>query len=364
MTRPKADRRLGGTDVAIPPLVLGGMFRDASARVQTIERALDFALDHGLHALDTAPLYGFGEGERVIGQWLRGRREQVSLLGKVGLRWDGGYGDVLFESKAGGTRRVVRRDSRPASVRRDVEESLGRLRCEALDLVQVHQRDPHTPLVETLGELVRLRDEGKLRAIGVSNFTVGDLIEVDRVLGGSALASTQNLYNLLERGVEAEILPWANASGSGFLAYSPLARGLLAGRVGTGSPPLRDGRQSDPLFQPRNAGRVNEAVEAVLRPIAREAGVAVGAVALAWLIARPGVTAALVGAQDLGQVEAAQAARALELTPEQHAAIDRRFRALVLDRSAGIPLARRAARQLRRVANGLRRVRARLLPRR
>ena len=89
MTRPTADRRLGSTDVAVPPLVLGGMFRDASARAQEIERVLDFALDHGLHALDTAPLYGFGEGERLIGQWLRGRRERVTLLGKVGLRWDG-----------------------------------------------------------------------------------------------------------------------------------------------------------------------------------------------------------------------------------------------------------------------------------
>lgn len=357
-----ADRRLGDTDIAIPPIVLGGMFRDAGARVQAIERALDSALDHGLHALDTAPLYGFGESERLIGQWLRGRRERVTLLGKVGLRWDGAHGEVLFESTIGGTRRAVRRDSRPEAVRRDVDESLGRLRCETIDLVQIHHRDPHTPLADSLGELLRLRGEGKLRAIGVSNFVPGDLMQADRVLGGAALASTQELYNLLERDVEAQILPWIRERGIGFLAYSPLARGLLAGRTGRGSPPLRDGRQSEPLFQPRNAARVNEAVEAVLQPIAREVGVEVGAVALAWLIARPGVTAALVGAQDLEQVETAQTALALALGPEQHDSIDRRFRALALDRRAGIPFSRRAARQLRRVANLLRRLRVRSSP--
>jgi len=333
------------------------MFRDAGRRRSEIERALDFALEAGLHAIDTAPLYDFGDGERLLGDWLRGRRARVTLLGKVGLRWDGDYGDVLFRANVGGHERVVRRDSRPKSVRRDVEESLARLRCDALDLVQIHQRDPHTPLAETLGELERLRVEGKLRALGVSNFTPRDLLEAESVLGPHGLASTQTRYNLLQRDAEVEILPWLQARGTGFLAYSPLARGLLAGRAGPDSPPLLDGRRSEPLFQPRNRRRVNEALDAALQPIARTAGVPISAVALAWLIARPGVTAAIVGAQDVEQVEAALAARRVELGAEQQDSIDRRFQALRLDPQAGLPLHHRMTDRLRRLGQRLQRVR-------
>lgn len=336
------------------------MFRDAAGRRREIERALDFALEHGLHAIDTAPLYDFGEGERLLGDWLGQRRSRVTLLGKVGLRWDGDFGDVLFRTNVGGRQRVVRRDGRPQSVRRDVEESLARLRCEALDLVQIHQRDPHTPLADTLGELERLRGEGKLRAIGVSNFAVRDLSEAESVLGDQGLASTQDLYNLLQRDAEAEILPWVQARSTGFLAYSPLARGLLAGRVAADSKPLSDGRRSEPLFQTRNRKRVNDALDAVLRPIAQAADASVAAVALAWLIARPGVTAAIVGAQDGTQVEAALAAVRIELSAEAQASIDRGFQGLRLDREAGVPLHRRLTDRLRRVGHRILRGRDRL----
>ena len=344
----------------MPPLVLGGMFRDPVARAREIERALDHALDHGLDAIDTAPLYGFGEGEALLGVWLRGRRDRVILLGKVGLRWDGEFGDVLFETVVDGRRRVVRRDSRPDSIRRDVEASLVRLRCDRIDLVQIHQRDPHTPLAETLGELCRLREEGKLRAIGVSNFSARDLTLAARYAGDEGLASTQNLYSLLERGVEAEILPTAQTQGIGLLAYSPLARGLLAGRASTDAPPLDDGRRSEPLFQPGNRQRVNEAIALALRPIALERGVSIGAVALAWLVSQPGVTAAIVGAQEPSQVEAALPALTLALSAEECGEIERRFGALRLDRSFGLPLARRIVRRLRRIGHGLQRVRERI----
>ncbi len=353
-------RPLGRSAVALPPLVLGGMFRDPVARAGEIRRALDRALDHGLDAIDTAPLYGFGEGEALLGAWLRGRRARVILLGKVGLRWDGAFGDVLFEAVVDGRRRAVRRDARPASVRRDVEASLVRLRCEQIDLVQIHQRDPHTPLAETLGELRRLRDEGKLRAIGVSNFSVRDLALAARHAGDEGLASTQNPYSLLDRGVESEILPTARTQGIGLLAYSPLARGLLAGRAGSDAPPLDDGRRGEALFQPRNRQRVNAAIDQTLRPIALERDVSIAAVALAWVVAQPGVTAAIVGAQDPSQLEAALPARALALSAEELGEIERRFAALRLDRASGLPLARRIVRRLRRIGHVLQRVRERV----
>ena len=169
---------------------------------------------------------------------------------------------------------------------------------------------------------------------------------------------------MLERNVEGEILPWVRARGIGFLAYSPLARGLLAGRVGTGSLPLSDGRRTQPLFQPVNSRRVNATLESVLGPIAHAHGVSVAAIALAWVVARPGVTAAIVGAQDLRQIEAASVAVEVDLAPEVHAEIDERFRALALDRSAGLSLAARVTQRLRRIGHGLRRVRERIHRRR
>lgn len=353
-------RPLGRSALSLPPLVLGGMFREAGSRTSEIERALDYALDRGVGAIDTAPLYGFGEAEALLGAWLRGRRDRLVLMTKVGLRWDGDFGDVLFTQIVEGRRRTVRRDARPDSIRRDVEASLARLECETLDLVQIHQRDHRTPLCESLGALMRLRDEGKLRAIGVSNFSARDLAEAERLAGPDGLASTQNPYSLLDRRVESEILPTARGHGIGLLAYSPLARGLLAGRAALGAAPIRDGRRNEALFQARNRQRVHAAIEQGLLPIARERGVSIGAVALAWLIAQPGVGAAIVGAQDEAQVAAALPARDLVLTAEERSAIERPFAALHLDPNAGLPLARRLVRRLRRIGHGLQRVRERV----
>ncbi len=351
---------IGRSGLPIPSLVLGGMYREPVARAREIERALDFALEHGLCAIDTAPLYGFGDGERLLGAWLRGRRERVIVMTKVGLRWDDAFGDVLFAAEVDGRRRTVRRDARPESIRRDVEASLGRLRCEMLDLVQIHQRDPRTPLPETLGELQRLRGEGKLKAIGVSNFSARDLGVAERHAGSEGIATTQDPYSLLDRRVEAEILPAARAQGIGLLAYSPLARGLLAGRAANGAPPLRDGRRQEPLFQRQNRQQINEAIEQTLLPIARDRGVAIGAVALAWVVSQPGVCAAIVGAQDEAQVAAALPARTLVLTDEERRGIERSFAALHLDPGPRLPLARRIGRRLRRIGHDLQWVRERV----
>lgn len=343
-------RALGGSDLEIPPIVLGGMFRDTVAREVELARALDCALDWGLTAVDTAPMYGFGESERLLGRLLAGRRARICLMTKVGIRWDDAWGDVLFEAELGGRRVAVRRDSRPEAVRRDVDESLARLRCESLDLVQVHHRDRNTPIAETMGELERLRDEGKLRAIGVSNFSPAELDEARLALGDVPLASTQNAYSLLERRPDRELLPRARAAGVGFLAYSPLAGGLLAGRLLDGPLPEGDWRSEGPLFQPCNVGHVNRALREVACPIAERAGVGLSPVALAWAIAKPGVSAAIVGAQSEAQVRGAAAATQLALTTAEQARLDQAFAALPLDRNAGIPMRRRAVAKLRRVA--------------
>lgn len=346
-------RLLGRSELSLPVVVLGGLFREPERRGAEIERALDAALDHGINAIDTAPLYDFGAAEALLGRWLAGRREKVVLLGKVGLRWERAEGDLHFETIFEGKPRSVRKDSRPESVRRDVEESLVRLRTDHLDLVQIHQRDERVPLADTMGELDRLRAEGKVRAIGVSNFEKRDLLEADAVtvtLSGGAFVSVQSPLSLIDRHAESSVLPWARERGCGFLAYSPLARGLLVGRGGAAAAPIRDSRLQDPRFQPGNRRTINAAVGDVLQPMADRYGVSLSTLALAWVIAQPGVTSALVGAQTEDQVRDAVQGGVLRLEPPDQALLNSLSHTLKLDRSEGRPLVERVKGRLRRLA--------------
>ena len=343
-------RKIGKSELEIPAIVLGGMFRDPSSRTAELERALDCALDVGLFAIDTAPLYEFGESESLLGRFLKGRRARTCLMTKVGLRWDDDWGEILFAAHHSGRPIVVRRDSRPEAVRRDVEESLVRLRTESLDLVQVHHRDPGTPIDETMGALTRLRSEGKLRAIGVSNFTPAELIEAQLALGELPLASTQNDFSLIERSAENELLPTARKIGASLLAYSPLAQGILAGRLLGGDLPADDGRMGNPLYQSRNARRINHVLRSVVAPLAESHEAGLAEVALGWIIAQPGVCAAIVGAQTEAQVRTAAAAAKIELSAAEVDQLGRAFMELPLDRSAGISFQRRFLNRARRLA--------------
>ncbi|MFK7897297.1 MAG: aldo/keto reductase [Myxococcota bacterium] len=349
-------RQLGGSGLTLPALVLGGMFRETETRAAEIERVLDAALDHGICAIDTAPLYDFGAAESLLGRWRkrRGVQDEVLLLGKVGLRWDDAVGDLLFEAKdAAGRLRSVRKDSRPEAVRWDVEQSLTRLGAERLDLVQIHQRDPRTPLSETFGELMRLREEGKLRAIGVSNFEIADWQEAGRALSDLGQLSIQAPFSMIDRRAEAEGLSWARDVSAGFLAYSPMARGLLVGRGAEGAAPIEDSRTQDPMFRPGNRSRVNGAVDDVLIPMAESYGVSLSALALAWVIGQPGVTSALVGAQTEAQLEDAVAAGTLELAAADRSRLDGLSARIAIDRLEGRSVAERARGSFRRLVRRL-----------
>lgn len=330
-------RPLGTTDLELPAVVFGayalggghwGAVDDAEA-----ERAVRAALDVGMNAFDTAPVYGFGHSEEVLGRALGARRDEALLLTKVGLRWDGDRGvDGFTMPGRDGEPRAVDRDSRPESVRLEVERSLARLRTDRLDLVQVHARDPRTPIAETLGALAQLRAEGKLRAIGVSNYSVAELDEARRALGDVPLASTQSHYSLVERGLEADVLPWAREHGVGLVAYAPLAQGLLTGRVradrtfGPG-----DARGANPRFSAANRERVNARLDAAVAPAAAAHGATLAQAVVAWTVDRPGVTACLVGARTEAQVRENAVAGALELTADEAAAIEAAFRGPVLE---------------------------------
>lgn len=278
-------------------LGLEGLDRTAAAR------AVHAAIDHGFSAFDTAPLYGLGAVEENLGHALREQRQSVSLLSKCGIVWDSEHGEVLFENWLEGRRRIFRKNSRPDSVRQEVHRSLSRLGVERIDVMQLHQFDAQVPIEETLGALEVLVGEGKLGAIGVSNFPLAALrASAAHLRPGSGLACVQDEYSALARAAEGASLGWAREHGCPFLAYSPLAQGLLAGRyLGAAALPS-DYRKDTARFAPEARRRLARVLEGPGTEIAKAAGMTLGQLSLHWLLSRPGVAAVIVGGRSAAQI--------------------------------------------------------------
>lgn len=323
----------------------GGADDDASVR------AVHAAIERGMNAIDTAPVYGFGHSERVVGRAIAGQRDRVIVMTKVGLRWDDERGVEFFRTPdRDGRMLTVRKNSRPWSVRHEVEQSLQRLGVDAIDLVQVHWPDPSTPIGLTMQALLDLRKEGKLRAIGVSNFTVPMMEEAQRALGDVPLASDQPKYNFVAREAERDVLPYAQRADVGVLVYSPLEQGLLTGKVDAERTfPEGDGRRGRATFSPENRAAVNALLQRAVAPVAERHGATIGQIVLACTIAQPGITSALVGARTPEQVHENVRAGELVLADDETRAVHDAFAGL---RLTGLPAyGRRAklARFLRRM---------------
>ncbi len=315
-------RRLGQTDIYVPPVIfgawaIGGWYWGGSDDEQAVA-AIRAAVDRGMNAIDTAPVYGRGHSERIVGRAIRGIRDQVVIMTKVGLRWDDRRGALFFEAvDPDGSRWPVHRNLRPDSIRHEVERSLDRLGVDVIDVLQVHWPDPSTPVEETMEAMARLVQEGKVRAIGVSNFR-RPLLERARTAlreAGIPLASLQPHYSLLHRRIEDEELPWCRVHGVGVVAYSPMERGLLTGRVTMDRTfPPGDGRNEDPLFREDNRRRILAALKRA-DAIARDLDCTLAQLALAWVHSQPGVTAAIAGCRTPEQVE--ENAHAGEITLDE-----------------------------------------------
>lgn len=281
-------RTAGNTDLTVSPLIIGTMARRGDHRNTRLD-VYRTALEQGVTTFDTAPLYGFGRAERLLGEAMREEdRGTLQILGKVGLRWDAGdHGEILFEADDGdGGCRQVRRDSRPESVQQEVSRSLERLGTDYLDLVQIHQPDLHTPIGETMGALLDLQRSGKVRQIGVSNFSHEQIEAAQRALGTVPLCTVQAEYSLLQRDIERDMLPYCRSHNIGVLAYSPLAAGWLARRFGRSE--IR--------------GRLRNALRECLQPMAERYGTTTASLAIAWLLARPGLSGAISGVSSRAQL--------------------------------------------------------------
>ncbi|GAB6386645.1 aldo/keto reductase [Stutzerimonas marianensis] len=271
--------RIGLGTWAIGGWMWGGA--DDERSVTTIRTALD----RGINLIDTAPVYGFGHSEEVVGKALEGVRDQAVIATKVALDWNEGG---------------PRRNSTPARIRQEIEDSLRRLRTDRIDLYQVHWPDPLVPIEETAAELEKLRQEGKILAIGVSNYSIE---QMDAFRSAAPLASVQPPYNLFERAIETDVLPYARDKGLVVLGYGALCRGLLSGRMNSST--TFDGddlRKSDPKFKAPRFEQYLAAVEA-LKSLAQERhGKSVLALAIRWVLDQ-GPTVALWGARRPDQLD-------------------------------------------------------------
>lgn len=303
-------RPLGNTGLRVTPLALGCWPISGMTSLDTSEAdslaTLAAALDAGINCFDTAYCYGpRGESERLIARALGPRRDEAVIATKGGIHW-------------GPDGRQVR-DARPETLRRQCEESLRRLGTDRVELLYLHAPDPQVPLAESAGALRRLMEEGKARSIGVSNASVAQLEEFSRAC---PLTAVQPHYNLLQREIETDLLPWCRERGVAVLVYWPLLKGLLAGKLPRDHVfDPRDGRAKYPMFQGAEWQRNQDLLDE-LRPVAAAAGHTLAELALSWVISQPGITAALVGAKRAAQVRENVGAAAWRLSADEAAAIE------------------------------------------
>jgi methylglyoxal reductase len=267
------------------------------------EDAIRAGLDAGITLIDTAPAYGLGHAEEVVGRAIKGRRDQVVIATKCGLVWQSQRGPYFFSQ--GGL--PVHRDLSPSAIRYEVEASLSRLQTDRIDLYITHWQDPTTPIAETVEVLKSLQAEGKILAFAASNTSPEDLAAY-RAAGG--ISAVQEEYSMLQRRIEATHLPVCRDNGIAVMGYSVLGLGLLSGgitasRVFTGD----DQRRDDPRFSPENRARVDRLM-ATVRKVGDRHAASPSQVVIAWTLARPGLTFALCGARNPEQaVENAAAGR-------------------------------------------------------
>ncbi|MDR1477629.1 MAG: aldo/keto reductase [Planctomycetaceae bacterium] len=262
---------------------------------QSAISAIHTAIDNGVNLIDTAPMYGFGRSEEIVGKAIKGQRNQIVLATKCGLVWDSadwqtGKGELHFysdkdtivdESKS--TYRVYKY-LRPESIRNEIEQSLKRLDTDYIDLLQTHWQESTTPLDDTIGELIRLKKEGKIRAIGCSN---ASLSQLNSYIKSSQLDVDQERFSLLDKNIIQDgLFDACEKAGVSIFAYSPLANGLLTGKLTAGHEFGKgDLRTSNPRFQPENVNKVNKKLDQ-LKPIAQSHDLTVGQLVIAWTVAK------------------------------------------------------------------------------
>ena len=299
-------RKLGTSDLEISVITFGawaagGWMWGGTERSDAVN-AIRAACDLGVTSIDTAPVYGQGTSEEIVGEAIKDiPRDKVQILTKYGLRWDTKQGEFYFSSNDNDGNPIdLYKFAGKEGVIRECEDSLRRLRTDYIDLYQIHWADPTTPVQETMEAVAVLIEQGKVRHAGVCNYNVTQMKEAEKHL---ALVSNQVPYNMVDRRIEEELIPYVLRNNRSILAYSPLQRGLLTGKMKAGYEFAEgDHRKGVRYFTDENIMRTNAFLDRI-RPLADQKNASLGQVAIRWTVEQPGVTIALVGARNRSQAE-------------------------------------------------------------
>jgi aryl-alcohol dehydrogenase-like predicted oxidoreductase len=307
-------RQLGNSDLKVSVITFGawaagGWMWGKTERKDAIE-AIHVSYDLGVSSIDTAPIYGQGESEEIVGEAIKNiPRDKIQILTKYGMRWNLKKGEFAFKSQDNDGKEIdIYKYAGKESIIKECENSLRRLGTDYIDLYQIHWPDTTTPIAESMEAVARLIEQGKVRYAGVCNYDAGQMEEAEKTI---SLVSNQIPFSMVNRGVEEKIVPYCIQHHKAVLAYSPLERGLLTGKMKPGqqfSP--GDHRATHRSFTDESIIRTNAFLEK-LKPLAEAKKATLAQLVIRWTIERPGITIALVGARNGEQ--ALQNAKAIEV---------------------------------------------------
>jgi aryl-alcohol dehydrogenase-like predicted oxidoreductase len=307
---------------------IGGWMWGGADRKEAIA-AIQVAYDNGVTTIDTAPAYGQGLSEEIVAEAVKDiPRDRLQLLTKFGLRWDMQQGEFFFKSKDNDGRDIdIYKLASRESVMKECENCLRRLQTDYIDLFQIHWHDTTTPISETMEALLRLQEQGKIRAAGVCNYSTALVQEAEQVI---SLASDQVPYSMVLRDIEKELVPYCIENKKAIIAYSPLQRGLLTGKIKPGHKfAAGDSRESNRFYTTENRTRINNLLD-TLRPLAAEKNATLAQLVLRWTIDQPGITIALAGARNAEQAVQNAKAADIQLTKEEIGFINQKLEKLEL----------------------------------
>lgn len=297
-------RRIGNTELKLSAIsfgawAIGGWMWGGSDYDESI-RAIQAAYDHGVTTIDTAPVYGQGESEMIVGEAIKTiPREKLQILTKFGLRWDMAKGSYYFSTKDTKGRQIdVYKYAGKDSIIEECEKSLRHLKTDYIDLYQIHWPDNTTPVQESMEAVEILIKSGKVRYAGVCNYSLTQFQEANKYLD---IVSNQVSYSMIKREIEKELVPFMVENNKSVLAYSPLGRGILTGKIKPGHQFAEgDHRSNLPAYNNENISLINNYLNKI-EPLAREKEASTGQLVIRWTIDQPGISVALVGARTAEQ---------------------------------------------------------------
>lgn len=327
-------RTLSNTDLKVSAITfgawaIGGWMWGGADKDDALD-ALAAAMDIGMTSIDTAAVYGFGQSEEIVGKAIKGKRDKVQIFTKYGLRWEDPKGQYFFKTTANNGHALdIYKYSGKDSVIKECETSLKNLGTDYIDLYQIHWGDLTTPIQETMEAIEILTKQGKIRYAGVCNY---DAALVAETLKYFPIVTDQVPYSMVNRHIEEELVPFCMKSNVGILAYSPLQRGILTGKMQKGHHFNHgDTRPMTAYYREPNFSRILEFIDQI-RPIAQQRGVTVGQLVINWTLQQPGVNTALVGARNREQVLDNAKAVDFTLTAEEITEINLKLNNLIIDK--------------------------------